>query len=126
MAKGIEVQIYLRPHLPDETFVASALGNLAAWTLASQRKEHLEWQVVRVDGGPGHHYRLIVRHPDRWLDLGVRSDLGRILEGLSNEDVASLERRLSAAKSEGLEPRPLRRVRDQVDFWQDNFWNSIG
>ena len=118
--------IYLRPALEDEEFVASALGNLAAWQLAAKRKERLEWQVLRVDGSGHHHCRLVVRHPQRLLDLGARSDLSGILDDLSNEGVADLHRRLSTAKAEGLHPVPLRRVHEQSDFWQDDFWNWIG
>ena len=126
MKQGIEVGIHLRPALEDEEFVASALGNLAAWQLAAKRNEHLEWQVLRVDGTGRHHYRLVIRHPQRLLDLGARSDLSGILDDLSNEGVAELHRRLSTAKMEGLHPVALRRVREERDFWQDDFWNWIG
>lgn len=126
MKRGIEVDIHLRPGLDDEEFVASALGNLAAWQLAAKRREPLEWQVLRVDGSAHHHYRLVVRHAQRLFDLGARSNLARILDGLSNEDVSQLHRRFSTAKSEGLHPMALRRVREEVDFWRDDFWNWMG
>ncbi len=126
MKHGIEVGVYLRPGLDNDDFIASALGNLAVWKLAASRKERLEWQVLRVDGSGRHHYRLIVHHPERLLDLGVRTDLVHILDGLSNEDVTELRHRLSAAETEGLRPMGLRRVHEKVDLWQDDFWNSIG
>ena len=126
MMRGIEVDIHLRHGLDDEEFIASALGNLAAWQLAAKRQERLEWQVLRVGGSSHHHYRLIVRHPERLLDLGARSNLAHILDDLSNEDVAELHRRFSTAKRAGLHPVPLRRVREESDFWQDDFWNWIG
>lgn len=126
MKRGIEVGIYLRSGLDDEDFIASALGNLAAWKLAANRKERLEWQVLRVEESSRHHYRLVVRHPERLLDLGVRTDLVHVLEGLSNEDVTELRHRLSAAKTEGLRPVSLRRVHEQPDLWQDDFWNHLG
>ncbi|EQD29308.1 hypothetical protein B2A_14550 [mine drainage metagenome] len=126
MNRGIEVGIYLRPGLDEEDFIASALGNLAAWKLAASREERLDWQVLRVDGSGRHHYRLVVRHPERLLDLGVRTDLVHILDGLSNEDVTKLRHRLSTAKTEGLHTVGLRRVHEQPDLWQDDFWNSIG
>lgn len=126
MSRGIDVDIHLRPGVEDEEFVASALANLAAWRLAAEREERLDWQVLRVDGSHDHHYRLVVRHTQRLLDIGARSDLARILENLSNEDIPELRRRLSAAKSEGLQVVSLRRIREDVDFWRDDFWNWIG
>ena len=126
MSRGIDVDLHLRPGIEDEEFVASALANLAAWRLAGQRGERLDWQVLRVDGSRDHHFRLVVRHPQRLLDLGARSDLARILDELSAEELPDLRRRLSIAKSEGLRAVPLRRVREDVDFWRDDFWNWIG
>jgi hypothetical protein len=127
MHRGAEVGIHLRPGLPDENFVAQALGNLAGFRLASQRGERLEWQVLRVEGSGGHHhYRLVLRHPDRLLDLGFSSELESILRELSEESVDELRARLESSEREGLRLVPLRHVREEVDFWRDDFWNWIG
>jgi hypothetical protein len=123
----VEVGVGLRPGLANEGFVAEALGNLAAHELARRRNERLDWQVLRVDGpGPHHHYRLVVRHPDRALDLGFAGELGTILHELSGESVDALRERFEAAQRAGLRPVPLRHVTETVDLWQDDFWNWLG
>jgi hypothetical protein len=124
--RGVEVNIGLAPGLANDGFVAEALGNLAAFELARRRGEHLDWQVLRVEAGGKHHFRVVVRHPDRILDPGFGHELGKILETLSNEDVDALRHRFAAAKAEGLKPVPLRHVRESVDLWHDDFWNWIG
>jgi hypothetical protein len=127
MHRGIEIDIHLSPTLHDDDFVAKAIGNLAAYILQRDRHEPLEWQVLRVQGsGHHHHFRLIVRHPERVLDLGIRSELSRILKDLSVESIDELRARYQAAEREGLKPVPLRHVKEQVDFWRDDFWNYIG
>jgi hypothetical protein len=127
VSPGLEVGIYLRPGLRDETFVAQALGNLAAFRLQQLRKETLQWQVLRVDGSPGqYHYRLVIRHPERTLDIGIRHDLATTLNDLSNESEDALARRLADAESQGLQPVPLRPVHEAVDYWRDDFWNWLG
>jgi hypothetical protein len=127
MARGLEVGIYLRPGLDNEQFVAQALGNLAAFQLQQLRKESLQWQVLRVEGSPGqHHYRLIIRHPERTVDLGIHHDLSRTLDELSNETEGELARRLSQAESQGLHPVAVRAIREAVDYWRDDFWNWLG
>ena len=127
MHRGVEIGIYLQPKLHDEEFVARALGNLAAYRLQQERKEPLESQVLRVQTSEHqHHYRLVVRHPDRVLDLGFRQDLERILSELSDETEEQLRGRLEVAEREGLKPQPLRRVKEEVDFWEDKFWEYIG
>ena len=124
--RGIEVGIFLRPGLEDDNFVAQSIGNLAAFRLAAAHGERLDWQVLRVQGSGHHHYRLVLRHPDRLLDLGFKSDLEHILDDLSNESVDQLHERLRAAEHEGLRIVPLRRVPEEVDFWQDDFWSWMG
>ncbi len=127
MHRGVEVAIYLRAGLGEENFVAQSLGNLAAFRLAGQRGERLEWQVLRVEGSGGHHhYRLVLRHPDRILDVGFRSALEAVLKVLSDETVDQLRHRLREAENAGLHVIPLRHVRAEVDFWRDDFWNWIG
>ncbi len=127
MRRGVAVDLGLRPGLPDEGFVAEAIGNLAAFELARQRNERLDWQVLRVELGRGHHhFRLIVRHPERALDLGFGRELGAVLRSLSDESVDELRRRFAAARRAGLQPVPLRHVREAVDFWRDDFWNWLG
>jgi hypothetical protein len=125
--RGLEVGIYLQPELRDEAFVAQALGNLAAFKLQQLRKEKLEWQVLRVNGSAGqHHYRLVIRHPERVLDLGIHHDLSSTLNDLSHESEEELARRLSQAEAEGLQPVPLRTIHEAVDYWRDDFWHWMG
>jgi hypothetical protein len=126
MHRGVEIGLYLRRDLTDDNFVAGALGNLAAFGVANARKERLDWQVLRVNATRGHHYRLLLRHPDRVLDLGFKTDIERILGELSDESVEQLRNRLSAAERAGLTVRPLRVVHEEVDFWKDDFWNWLG
>jgi hypothetical protein len=126
MHRGVEIGLGLRAGIPDEDFVAEALANVAAFELARKRGERLEWQIVRVETGGHHHFRLVVRHPERVLDLGFAGELHRELESLSDEDVDALRRRLAQARAAGLQPVPLRHVHEPVDFWQDDFWNWIG
>ncbi|MFZ0830472.1 MAG: hypothetical protein WAN40_04975, partial [Thermoplasmata archaeon] len=115
------------PGLSNETFVAQALGNLAAFELQQLRKETLQWQVLQVETSPGqHHYRLVIRHPDRTVDLGIHHDLSKTLDALSHETEEELARRLSEAESHGLRPVPLRSIHEAVDFWRDDFWHWMG
>ncbi len=126
MHRGVEIDIGLRAGLPNDGFVAEALGNLAAFELASRRGERLDWQVLRVELTGHHHFRLIVRHPDRVLDLGFARDLQEILHTLSQQSPEGLRQRFEEAQRGGLKPVPLRHVRESVDLWQDDFWNWIG
>ena len=82
--------------------------------------------MLRVEGKGPHHFRLVLRHPDRVLDLGIAHGLKRELDLLSDESVEELARRFEAAKREGLRPVPLRHVHEAVDFWKDDFWNWLG
>ena len=127
MHRGVEIGIFLQPGLHEEEFVARALGNLAAYRLQQERKEPLEWQVLRVQTSEHqHHYRLVVRHPDHVLDLGFRKDLERILSELSDETEEQLRGRYDEAERKGLRAQPVRRVTEEVDFWEDKFWEYIG
>jgi hypothetical protein len=112
--------------LIDENFVGRAIGNLAAFQLQRERDEPLVWQVLRIEGSGGNHFRLIIRHPERVLDLGIGRDLKRILDSLSDETVDELRRRFDGAQREGLNPVALRHLREEVDFWRDDFWNWLG
>ncbi|MGI0055092.1 MAG: hypothetical protein ACREBZ_05195 [Thermoplasmata archaeon] len=127
MHRGVEVGIFLRPGLEEEAFVAQALGNLSAYRLQVERKEPLEWQVLRIDtSAHQHHYRIVLRHPQRLLDVGFKSGLEAVLRDLSDESVDQLRGRLRAAESEGLRVVPLRVVHEAVDYWRDDFWTAIG
>jgi hypothetical protein len=126
MHRGVETEIYLRPDLTDDNFIAQALGNLAAFELAAQRHERLVWQILRVEMTHRHHYRLLIAHPDRRLDLGIKNDLKGILDWLSALRVEELKAALDRSVSQGLSPVPLRTVHEVVDFWQDDFWTAIG
>jgi hypothetical protein len=124
--RGIEIGLHLTPGMSDENFVAEAICNLAAFRLQKDRGELLAWQVLRVDRSNSHHYRLVIRHPERVLDLGIKNDLKPILDALSAVTVDELHRQFTAAAAEGLKPVPLRQVHEDVDFWRDDFWNWIG
>lgn len=127
MHRGVEIGIYLQPRLHEEELVARELGNLAAYRLGQERKERLEWQVLRVQTSEHqHHYRLVVRHPDHVLDVGFRKDLERILSDLSDETEEQLHGRIETAERDGLKLQPVRRVTETVDFWEDKFWEFIG
>jgi len=126
MHRGIEIGLHLRPGLPNESFVAEAIGNLAAFRLQQERRETLDWQVVRVDTGSSHHFRLVIRHPERVLDLGIAQDVKRLLDSLSDETIEELRGRFETAEREGLKPVRLRHVQDSVDYWRDDFWNWVG
>ncbi len=82
--------------------------------------------MLRVEESGGHHFRLVIRHPDRALDLGLGHDLQRHLDVLSDESVGELRHRYEEARKGGLKPTPLRHIRETVDFWRDDFWNWIG
>jgi hypothetical protein len=112
--------------LADEDFVGMAIGNLAAFSLQRERNESLVWQVIRIEGSSSHHFRLVVRHPERVLDVGITQDLKRILDSLSDETVEELRRRFEGAQREGLKPVALRHLHEEVDFWRDDFWNWLG
>jgi hypothetical protein len=124
--RGIEIGLHLTPGLSEENFVAEAICNLAAFRLQKERGERLVWQVLRVESESSHHYRLVLRHPERVLDVGIKSDLRPILDALSALTVEELRREFELAAHEGLAPIPLRNVHEDVDFWRDDFWNWIG
>lgn len=124
--RGVEIDLRLRPGLPNDTFVAEALGNLAGFELARRRGEPLAWQVVRVELGARHQFRLIVRHPERRLDLGFTHELRAVLHVLSSLSGERLRVRLAEAEAQGLRRVPLRHLKEAVDYWHDDFWNWIG
>jgi hypothetical protein len=127
MSRVVAVGIHLVPNLPEEDFVASAIGNLAAFALERKRKEKLQWQVLRVEESQGkHYYRLVIRHPERVLDLGIRRDLARILDGLSSRGSEILRADYEAAKAQGMRTVEIRSVAADVDYWEDEFWGWIG
>ena len=124
--RGIEIGLHLKPGMTDENFVAEAICNLAAFRLQKARREPLVWQVVRVQSANSYHFRLVIRHPERVLDLGIKNDLKTILDALSSLTVEELRRQFTDASAEGLRPVPLRHLHEDVDFWRDDFWNWIG
>ena len=127
MHRGLEVGLYLRPGISNDNHIAEALGNLAAFLLAEARHERLVWQVLRVQGSADkHHYRIVVLHPDRVLDIGFKSDLGKVLDSLSGLSEDELREQLHQAEARGLHVVKLRYVQQEVDFWRDDFWNWIG
>ncbi len=126
MRRGFAFGLHLREGLSDEDAVARALANLAADRLQRERGERLAWQVLRVEGLREHHYRPVVRHPERALDSGIKAHLARLLRELSGESVESLAARFAAAERQGLRAAPLRRVQEE-DLWEhDDYWQYIG
>jgi hypothetical protein len=81
---------------------------------------------VRVEGSRTHHFRLVIRHPERVLDIGIEHDLKQLLESLSNETVDELRVRFAVAERDGLKSARIRYVHESVDLWQDDFWNWLG
>jgi len=126
MHRGVDIELHLVSGLPNENFVAEALGNVAAFRLQKDRGEPLAWQVVRVEARHSHHFRLVVRHPERALDPGFAHALARILDSLSKETVDDLRQELHVAERDGLRPTRLRHVHESVDYWNDDFWNWLG
>ncbi len=124
--RGVEIGIHLSPGLKDEGFVAQALGNLAAYRLAVERGEKLQWQVFRVSGGGEHHFRLVVRHPEHMLELGLRKKLEDYMSDLSDCSENELKLRFQDAVKNGLKAPPLNTVAENLDLWSDNFWNWFG
>lgn len=99
---------------------------MAAFRLARERQERLVWQVVRVEEGTSHHFRLVIAHPERVLDLGLARGVKSQLDALSSLTTDQLRDTLRSAESEGLQPVKLRHVREAVDYWRDDFWNWLG
>ncbi len=126
MHRGLEIDLHLSHGLKNENFVAEALGNLAAYELQRQRGEPLQWQVLRVEESHHHHFRLVVRHPARPLDIGLSHAIRKALDDLSDESEEELSRRFHEARAQGLVPTPLRHIHESPDLWQDDFWNHIG
>jgi hypothetical protein len=122
MAEGITVGLRLTPGLPEEGFVAEAIGNLVVYRVEKERKEGLQWQVLRIVGSGDHHYRLVVRHPERSLDLGLSRTVEKEILELSSLSLEQLREEFSRAQSEGLKAVPLRVLHETPDFWSDNFW----
>lgn len=118
--------MHLTPGMPEENFVAEAICNLAAFRLQKERREPLVWQVLRVQSANSYHFRLVIRHPERVLDLGIKNDLRSILDALSSLSVEELRRQFTDAAGAGLKPVPLRHLHEDVDFWRDDFWNWLG
>ncbi len=81
--------------------------------------------MLEVEGTRAHHFRLVLRHPTRLLDVGFKSALSATLDRLSAHAVDQLRGELRAAEAAGLHPLELRRVPEEVDFWRDDFWNWI-
>jgi hypothetical protein len=124
--RGLEVGLHLKPGLPNENFIAEAIGNLAAYGVQQDRGETLAWQVLRVEQSNSHHFRLVIRHPDRVLDLGIAHDLRKQLDSLSEETVEELRKRFEDAQRAGLRPLRIRHGHGSTDLWQDDFWNWLG
>ena len=121
--KGIELSFGLAPGLQDEDAVAQALANLAGWELSRIRKERLEWRILRVvEVGQGHHFLLLLRHPDRTFDFGLSGALKQELEVLRMLSEPDLMARFAAAFTQGLRPQAVEVQREKADYWLDEDW----
>ena len=58
--------------------------------------------------------------------MGIKGVLSRILQDLSSETIDQLREEFKSAEREGFKPMPLRKVKEEDDFWLDDFWNQIG
>lgn len=126
MHEGVTLDLQVERGTPDEEFVAVAVGNAAAFRLSQERKESLQWQILRVEGGHDAHYRLVLMHPDRSVDIGLRHSLEKKLDMLSSLGLDGLRREFEECKRQGLVPVRLRHVRENYDTWSDDFWNWLG
>jgi hypothetical protein len=120
------IGLHLKPGLANEEFVGVAIANLAAYELQRERGETLHWQVLRIESSNSYHFRLVIRHPDRVLDVGIGKNLKQILDSLSDGTEDELRTRFEAAQRAGMRPVALRHLHEDVDFWRDDFWNWIG
>ncbi|MEM3852404.1 MAG: hypothetical protein QXP70_05330 [Methanomassiliicoccales archaeon] len=126
VSKGIEIGLHLSRDLKDEAFVAEALGCLACFKLSKERGEELQWQIFRVTGGSEHHFRLVVRHPSKLIDISLRKKLEDSMEELSSLSEPQLADAFNSAVREGMKTPPLREVKEDLDIWNDSFWNWFG
>ena len=126
MSEGIELDIAVRKGTTDENFIAVATGNIAAFDLSRERKETLQWQILRIDEQGHHHFRLILRHPEKSLDIGLKHALETELKKLSSMDVEAVRKEYERCTKEGLKPSRLRHVSEHPDTWNDDFWNWLG
>lgn len=126
MHEGITLDMQVQRGTTDEEFVAVAIGNSAAFNLSRDRNEKLQWQILRVEGGHQAHYRLVLRHPDKAVDIGLKHSLERELDRLSSLGIDGLRKEFEECKKQGLAPVKLRHVRETFDTWNDDFWNWLG
>ena len=127
MSEGIELEIEVRTGVANEEFIAVAIGNIASYNLSRERNEGLQWQILRVDeNGRHHHYRVVLRHPEKALDIGLKHALEKELKRLSSLSVEELRSEYVKCEKDGLKPSRLRHVSEHPDTWNDDFWNWIG
>lgn len=126
MHEGVKIDLQVERGTPDEEFIAVAVGNSAAFRLSRERNEELQWQILRVEGGQEPHYRLVLRHPEKALDIGLKHSLEKELDRLSGIGIDGLRKEFEGCKRQGLVPVKLRHVRETSDTWNDDFWNWLG
>jgi hypothetical protein len=123
VTRGVELGIHLVPGLDNDDAVAEALGNLAPYSLAQERHQTFEWQVLRVqEPSGGHHYRLVLRRPNSLTRFGLRKALIGSLNQWAVKTPQALSSALEDAVRSGLRVVPLREVDQEVDYWADEFW----
>lgn len=126
MSEGIELDIGVREGMANEEFIAVAIGNIASYNLSRERNEGLQWQILRIEESGSHHYRVVLRHPDKSLDIGLKRALEKELKRLSSLDVENIRDEYEKCEKDGLKPSRLRHVSEHPDTWNDDFWNWIG
>jgi hypothetical protein len=127
VSRGLDVAFRLQGDPQALDAVAEAAGNLTAAQVAADRKELLEWRIFRIDQlDGGSHYRLAVRHPARWLDLGLEKELRRELAHRCTEPPERLLAEYAHSRTGGLTAVPLKAIPETVDYWADPLWVRIG
>ncbi len=126
MTDGLAIDLTVREGTKEEEFVAVAAGSSAAFTLGRERNEDLEWQILRIEGGHQARYRLIVRHPEKKLDLGLKHALEKKLDSISGMNLDDVRKLYEKCMKQGMKQTRLRHVKEKQDIWSDNFWNFIG
>lgn len=126
MSEGVELNLELVEGTANEDFIAVAIGNIASFRLSRERNERLQWQILRVDEKGHHYFRLILRHPEKPLDIGLKHELEAEMKRLSSLDAETIRREYDTCLKDGLQPSKLRHVTEHPDTWNDDFWNWLG
>lgn len=117
MDLGLTVDFDVDDPSPAGVATAQALANLAVFNVGQVRHEGLDWQILGSEARLAGPYRLVVRHPERRLDLGLKHDLFREIGRLQELSREQLEQVLLEAVDRGLTLHPLRRLPPGANPW---------